>query len=92
MGDYRRSVDLLEKLLADSPGDSKIRRFLAEALGLGNLGCCLRSAFQTEEAERLYRRAIQIRRELLRGTSSEMPSTSEQGLTSPASSTTYPTW
>ena len=70
IADYRRSVDLLEKLLADSPGDPKIRRYLAEALGLGNMGCCLRMAVRTEEAESLYRRSIQIRRELLRGTSS----------------------
>jgi len=68
--DYHRSVDLLEKLLADSPGDQNIRRYLAEALGLGNMGCCLRTALRTEEAESLYRRAIQIRRELLRGTGS----------------------
>ncbi len=70
VADYRRSVDLLEKLLADSPGDLKIRRYLAEALGLGNMGCCLRSASRTEESESLYRRAIQIRRDLLRSTSS----------------------
>ena len=70
LADYRRSVELLEKLLAESPGDPKIRRYLAEALGLGNMGCCLRSALRNEEAESLYRRAIQIRRELLHGTSS----------------------
>ncbi|MFI5454631.1 MAG: protein kinase [Isosphaerales bacterium] len=70
LAEYRRSVDLLEKLLADSPGDQNIRRYLAEALGLGNMGCCLRTALRTEEAESLYRRAIQIRRELLRGTGS----------------------
>jgi eukaryotic-like serine/threonine-protein kinase len=68
--EYRRSVDLLEKLLADSPDDPEIRRYLAEALGLGNFGCCLRSGGQIAEAESLYRRAIQIRRELLRGTRS----------------------
>ena len=67
---FRRSVDLLEKLLADSPGDPKIRRYLAEALGLGNMGCCLRSAVRNGEAAWLYGRAIQIRRELLRGSSS----------------------
>ena len=71
LADYRRSVELLEKLLADSPGDPKIRRYLAEALGLGNMGCCLRTALRLEEAESLYRRAIQIRRELLCGTGSE---------------------
>jgi tetratricopeptide (TPR) repeat protein len=34
------------------------------------MGCCLRAALRAEEAEPLYRRAIQIRRELLRGTGS----------------------
>ena len=69
LSNYRRSVKLLEELLADSPGDPKIQRYLAEALGLGNMGCCLRTAVRTEEAEPLYLRAIQVRRELLCGTS-----------------------
>src|SRR5262249_13524968 len=73
LANYRRSIDLLEDLLADSPGDPMIRRYLAEALGLGNMACCLVSALRTEEAESLYRSAIQIRRELLRGTSSGSP-------------------
>ena len=68
LADFRQSVVLLEKLMADSPGDSKIRRYLAEALGLGGMGCCLRSALRLEEAEPLYRRTIEIRRELLCGT------------------------
>ena len=68
LADYHKSVDLLEKLLAESPGDPKVRRYLAEALGLGNMGCCMRSARQSEEAEPFYRRAIEIRSELLRGT------------------------
>ncbi len=67
LDDYRRSVKLLEELLAESPGDPEVRRYLAEALGLGNMGCCLRSAFRTQEAELFYRRAIQVRHELLRG-------------------------
>ena len=65
--DFRRSIALLEKLLVDSPDNPKIRRYLAEALGLGGLGCSLVSAFRPEEAEPLYRRTIEIRRELLRG-------------------------
>ena len=65
--DFRQSIALLEKLLADSPDDPKIRRYLAEALGLGGMGCCLRSALRPEEAEPLYRRTIEIRRELLCG-------------------------
>ncbi len=70
LAEYRQSADLLEELLPESPGDPKIRRYLAEALGLGNMACCLRMAVRTPEAESLYRRSIQIRRELLRGTSS----------------------
>jgi serine/threonine protein kinase len=66
LADYRRSVELLEKLLADSPEDPKIRRYLAEALGIGNMGCTLRSALRMKESESIYRRAVQIRRELLR--------------------------
>ena len=58
---------MLEKLLVDSPDDPKIRRYLAEALGLGGMGCCLVSALRPEEAEPLYRRTIEIRRELLTG-------------------------
>ncbi len=71
LADYKRSVELLERLLTDAPGDPKLRCYLAEVLGLGNMGCCARSAFRLEEAESLYRRAIQIRRELLCGTGSE---------------------
>lgn len=70
LSEYRRSVELLEKLLADKPGDPKVCRYLAESLGLGNMGCCLRTALRTEEAEWFYRRSIQIRRELLCGTTS----------------------
>jgi eukaryotic-like serine/threonine-protein kinase len=70
LAEYRRSADLLEELLHESPGDPKIRRYLAESLGLGNMACCLRMAVRTPDAESLYRRSIQIRRELLRGTSS----------------------
>jgi tetratricopeptide (TPR) repeat protein len=69
VSDFRRSVDLLEKLLAEFPGDTSIRRYLAEAMGVANMGCCLVSASRIEEAESLYGRAIQIRRELVRGTS-----------------------
>ncbi len=65
--DFRQSITLLEKLLAETPSDPKIRRYLAEALGVGGMGCCLVSAFRPDEAEPLYRRTIEIRRELLRG-------------------------
>jgi serine/threonine protein kinase len=65
LADHGRSVELLEKLLIDSPQDQRIRRDLAEAIGLGGMGCCLLSALRFDEAEQHYRRAIQIRRELL---------------------------
>src|SRR5262249_57334139 len=51
VSDFHRSVDLLEKLLAESPGDTGIRRHLAEAMGVMNMGCCLMSAGRTEESE-----------------------------------------
>jgi len=70
VSDFHRSVDLLEKLLAESRGDTGIRRHLAEAMGVGNMGCCLMSAGRIEEAESYYGRAIQIRREPVEGTSS----------------------
>jgi tetratricopeptide (TPR) repeat protein len=68
--DYRQSVDDFEKLLVESPGDAKIRRYFADAIGLFGFGCCLRFAHNDAGAEPFYRRAIQLRRDLLRGTGS----------------------
>ncbi len=62
---FKCSIDLLEKLLADSPNDPKIRRYMADAIGLGGLGCSMISAMRYNEAEPLYRRAVEIRRELM---------------------------
>ena len=73
VADFRRSIELLEQLHAESPDDTRITRYLAEALGLGGLGCCLRTALRPEEAEPLYRRSIEIRRQLLRGVASSRP-------------------
>jgi tetratricopeptide (TPR) repeat protein len=70
VSNFRLSVDLLEKLLSELPGDTRIRRYLAEAMGVSNMGCCLVSAGRIDEADSYYARAIQIRRDLLRGTSS----------------------
>jgi serine/threonine protein kinase len=70
VSDFRRSIDLLEKLRAESPGDTGIRRHLAEAMGVGSMGCCLMSVRRIEEAVSHYGRAIELRRELLRSTSS----------------------
>ena len=68
--DYRRSIALLEELLAASPGDAKLRRYLADAVGVCGMGCCFRFADRNEEAESWYRRAIELRRDLVRGTGS----------------------
>jgi eukaryotic-like serine/threonine-protein kinase len=67
---YRRSIKLVEQLEAESPGDPKLRRYLAQALGFKGLGCCLLTAFGPKEAEPLYRRSIEIRRDLLCGSAS----------------------
>ena len=65
--DYGRSISLLKELLAASPEDVKLRRYLADATGVFGMGCCDRFAGLNEEAESWYRRAIQIRRDLARG-------------------------
>jgi serine/threonine protein kinase len=80
VSDFRRSVDLLEKLLAESSGDPKIRRYLAETLGIGNMGCCVRTALPgSDESDSLYRRAIEIRRELLCSKSSDRTADASAG-------------
>jgi eukaryotic-like serine/threonine-protein kinase len=65
--DYRRSIAQFEELLKASPGDAQLRRYLADALGVYGMGCCCRFALRNEEAESCYRRAIELRRELVRG-------------------------
>jgi serine/threonine protein kinase len=65
--DYRRSITLLEKLLDEERSDPIIRRYLADALGLNGMGCYLRFTHQPAEAERYYKRAIELRRDLVRG-------------------------
>jgi serine/threonine protein kinase len=67
LGHFRRSIELLEKLRVESHDDPKIRRYMADALGVGGMGCCLMSASGFAAAEPLYRRAIEIRRDMLRG-------------------------
>jgi serine/threonine protein kinase len=71
LADFRRSIEMLEKLRVDSHDDPRIRRYMAEALGVGGMGCCLMSASGFAAAEPLYRRAIEIRRELLRDLGTE---------------------
>ena len=65
--DFDRSIAMFEKLLAEHSGDPRIRRYLADAVGLGGLGCHMKFTQRSEEAERLYLRAIKIRRDLVRG-------------------------
>ena len=67
-GDYRRSIELFEKLLAESPGDRKIRRFYADALGSWGWGWYLSMGKRLREAEPHYRLAIQLWRDLVRDT------------------------
>ena len=69
--DFRRSIDLFEKLMGEQGGDTVIRRYLADALGLNGMGCHLRFTHRPQEAEQFYRRAIELRRDLVRGTSAE---------------------
>jgi serine/threonine protein kinase len=66
--DFRRSITMLEELLNERLGDPVIRRYLADALGLKGMGCYHRFMHRPEEAERFYNRAIQLRRDLVRGT------------------------
>ena len=65
--DFDRSIAMFEKLLVEHSGDPLIRRYLADALGLGGMGCHMKFTHRTAEAERLYLRAIKIRRDLVRG-------------------------
>jgi serine/threonine protein kinase len=65
--DFRRAIAMFEKLLAEERGDLLIRRYLADALGLGGMGCHMRFTQHADEAERFYRRAIEVRRDLVRG-------------------------
>ncbi len=87
--DYRKSIALFEGLLAESPGDAKLRRYLADAVGVFGMGCCFRFAYRNGEAESCYRRAIQLRRDLVRGTGS-VGAPTEQAPTWPARSATSP--
>jgi eukaryotic-like serine/threonine-protein kinase len=64
--DFHRSIALFEELLAASPGDANVRRYLADAVGLFGQGCCYRFASREGDAESCYRRAIQLRRDLVR--------------------------
>jgi serine/threonine protein kinase/tetratricopeptide (TPR) repeat protein len=64
--DYRRSISLFDKLLAESPGDPMIRRSYADALGSWGWGWYLNFHGRIREAEPHYRRAIELWRGVLR--------------------------
>ncbi len=95
---YSRSIALLETLLNESREDPTIRRYLADALGLKGMGCYMRFTHRPDEAEYYYRRAIEVRRDLLRGaapaplTAIDLGSTSFAPGTTPTSSCTRSRW
>jgi tetratricopeptide (TPR) repeat protein len=64
--DYRRSIELLERILAESGDDRSAERYLADSSGFGGMGCCFRASTQPREAERYYSRAVELRRDLIR--------------------------
>lgn len=67
--DYRQSLALFEKLHAEFPTDSKVRRFYAEALGTWGWGWLLLAMNRTDEAKSNYARAVQLLREQIRDAS-----------------------
>ncbi len=66
--DFRRSIEFFEKLMSEHRSDPIIHRYFADALGLNGMGCYLRFTHRPQEAELYYRRAIELRRDLVRGT------------------------
>jgi serine/threonine protein kinase len=66
--DFRQSIELFEALMGEERGDPVIRRYFADALGLKGMGCYLRFTQRPQEAQRFYRRAIDLRHDLICGT------------------------
>jgi eukaryotic-like serine/threonine-protein kinase len=64
--DYRRSIALFETLLAEFPGDLKVRRSFAESLGKWGSGWQLLFLNQPKAAAPYYRRSVQLWRDLIR--------------------------
>jgi tetratricopeptide (TPR) repeat protein len=62
---YLQSLDEYERLLAERPGDWEVRSWLADAVGEWGFGWFLVMTGKSAEAEPYYRRAIQLRRELV---------------------------
>jgi eukaryotic-like serine/threonine-protein kinase len=67
--DYRRSIALFETLLAEFPGDPKVRHYFAESLGKWGLGWQLLFLNRPKEAEPHYLRSVQLWRDLIRDAS-----------------------
>jgi serine/threonine protein kinase len=63
--DYRRAITLYAELLSEAPADRQVRRHFAEALGTSGRGWLLSITHRAGEAEPLYRRAVQLGRELV---------------------------
>jgi serine/threonine protein kinase len=62
---YRKAIAQFEQLIAEVPGDLEVRDHFADALGEWGLGWFLRTTRGPQLALPIYRRAIEIRRELL---------------------------
>jgi serine/threonine protein kinase len=71
--EFERSIALFEKLLAEQPGDPLVTRYYADALGLFGMGCHLRFSHCDKDAEAYYRRAIDLRRSLIRNCNRRAP-------------------
>ena len=66
--DFRKSIAMFETLMGEERGDPLvIRRYFADALGLRGMGCYLRFTQRPTEAEQFYRRAMELRRDLICG-------------------------
>ena len=92
VSDFHRSVDLLEKLLAESPGDTGIRRHLAEAMGVANMGCCLMSAGRADEASPTTAARSRSGASCSGARAPAGLLVAEPGRMSKRNSTSYPTW
>ena len=62
---YRDAIARFERLLAESPRDVDVRRQFADALGEWGLGWYLAMTNRPDQAEPHYRRAFEMRRELV---------------------------
>jgi tetratricopeptide (TPR) repeat protein len=74
--DYRHSIELFEKLLAERPDDRETRSWFADALGEWGYGFFLQMTGKPAEAEPHYRRSIQLRRDLVVDPLADAPSIS----------------